>query len=999
MRSLNRASLRHQRFVVTALIAAIWQAFPATALAQTQSTAEKAEDPTTTARVEVTGSKIKGIDKETSSVVYTLDRKAIEASGAQTVSEALQTMIFMGDAPNALSNNGGTAYANLRNFGPNRTLTLVNGHRWVGSVDRNGNVDLNSIPLGAVKRIDLLLDGGSVLYGSDAMTGVVNIILNDKFDGVAASASYGRYENTGAPRRDVQLTAGRTGERVSGFVGIDVRKDEPIMNSAFQDLVKANSKGPNTFSSTTPAGQFQLCTGKRSSSFTCPTASLVDPSGTMGAFTYGPGSTGANWKPYVTANDQYDPSGETYFSIPSDKQAVFGHLTVDVNDHVRLKMDAEFMHRVAYSNARAQTLNLGGGSTDPTSLGRIVIPANSYYNPFGTEIGIINREVLEAGPNITKNTANTASISPRIEGDFELFHRAFDWEMGVVDGTTKGESDASNRIARDNLRNALGPSFKDASGNIVCGTPGNVIANCVPLNLLGQGTVTQQMLDYLEFATPLATRSSYKMRDYYAQLSTGNLITLPAGPAGLAIGVEKRKEEGSVNNDPRMLAGQTLVGVPTDVSKGFGLKEAYAELQLPALANKPLVKQLDLNIAGRYSKYDNGVSSFNKKFGVKWKITNDFGMRATYSTGFRSPTIGNLTGSVATDSSLPVTGDPCSFTTDTSGKVLSNRYASLPASQQARCNSYGVPIGGYDTRTAPTATVVTGGNPEIGPERDAYHTVGMLYSPSFLPGFDVQVDWFSIFFRNGILDISAAGVLTSCLQGDLSSDVTCANNRRDANGYPTYVRAGLSNIGTGSADKGFDVIFHYRMPQSWIGKLMLTSETTYTTVAQSASDNSASSGTGTASIPPLTNQVGIYANNNPRWRVRSALRLNWSQGPFSAAWTTNYYSSLREPCAFTGTVDVYKCNALGPVQNTPDPANPQNDTFLPFLKGGNANRLGATVYHNVNFGWNTSRDGNLTLGINNVTGRAGPNSYANLRISPSFPVPDRYVYVSYGQKF
>ena len=227
--------------------------------------AQETEKQTTTLdRIEVTGSRIKRADIETSQPIFSLSRDDITAQGLTSVGDVIQNLTANGSTLNSTFNNGGNGETrvSLRNLGSNRTLVLVNGRRWIGGTGLGGAVDLNTIPTAAVERIEVLKDGASTIYGSDAIAGVVNVILRQNFEGAEANAYFGQFDKGDGTRQAYDFTIGSTGERFSAMLGFGYVKEEPVMAGDRYISKEPTYSTGNVFGSgTSPNGRFALCPG------------------------------------------------------------------------------------------------------------------------------------------------------------------------------------------------------------------------------------------------------------------------------------------------------------------------------------------------------------------------------------------------------------------------------------------------------------------------------------------------------------------------------------------------------------------------------------------------------------------------------------------------------------------------------------------------------------------------------------------------------------------
>lgn len=946
-------------------------------------------------RVEITGSRIKGIDLESAVPIQTITRAQIEATGASTLEDVLMTLTENTEGNRSASGGGENAYANLRGAGAGRTLVLVNGHRWVGSSDLGGVVNLNSIPLAAVERVDVLKDGGSVLYGSDAMVGLINIILKDHYNGAQLSAGYGGYQRSASDSWKVNMSAGYSGERFDAWLALGLTDRDGAHNrdygitSALRPIgAPLSARG----SDSTPAGRFQTC---KTATGPC-TSSSKDLNGAI-TFDqpYNPnnfvnGKPVNNSRPYSN-NDRYNNAGFGILQTQLNSKSAMMGLGYRITDHVRFKFTAAFNDSASVADGAPQELSLGLGGAAAGS--KIFIAKDSYYNPTGLPIGKAQRTLLEAGPQASLSESKVYVFSPTLLGDFSVAGRNFDWEVGLVSGRNHSVVPRTNQISTTRLANALGSSFKDANGKIVCGAPGKVIAGCVPLNLLGAGAVTQPMLDYITL-DPMAARITNDThdRDMFAQISSPNVLALPAGNVGFAGGLERRSAHGHAGMGEAFYNNDVFSGGRSITDGEFSEKDVAGELFVPLLKDLPLIRKLDLTLAARYSKFDPGTGELNKKIGLKWDVTKDFALRGSYSTGYRFDTGSILVQTMDVDVSATANVDRCSYTTDTTGKVTANPYAALTPAQQATCQAQGVKPGGYDTRTASQTTHLhQNQNPDLGPETNVFRSVGLLYSPSYVPGLDLTLDYWDFIFSNTITRPVAsttgqATMLDRCLNS-YGDPHACPTSwiTRDATGAVSDIRISALNGPGGEHYQGFDLNLRYRPKATRWGKFSYTWGNTinYKVVDKAAPHAD-------------DNKVGFAA----RSRLRSNFSVDWSNQGWGARWTARYTSSFLEDCSSFSAQNyaTIVCNALG----DPLTVNASNGTatYVPFMDGGSANRISGYTQHDVSLFYSPTATNRIKVGINNafnkqpsVSVTQGRNYYS------TFGLPDRYFFVEYSQKF
>jgi iron complex outermembrane receptor protein len=919
----------------------------------------------------VTGSRIRSSDIETAQPVVVIDRAQIEKSGFTSVGDILQNLTVASGAgisrSSVLVSNtyAGGSYVDIRGLGIQRALVLVNGRRWVKDVEA-GLTDLSTIPKSMIERIEVLKDGASAIYGSDAISGVVNIITRDNYDGAEANVYYGQYDQDDGMTESYDFTLGRTGNDGSLVVSAAYTKQDPIFAkdrpySAFPFGADHPTVG---LSGAGDRGGFFPAVG--------------------GQLRLNPGGDPRNiddYHPYSAALDAYDVNQQMMLQNSYTQKSIFLQGRYNILDNITFRTEMLY-------NKRDSTVQVGGYPTQTGNTG-LTISADSYYNPIGSwtdagrnyhavdadgnvfdgpqEIGFIRRGVEV--PRVTENSATVYHFTGGLEGYFDFASRTLNWDVNYGYSKNDGDIRGTGNIDLLKAAQALGPSFLDTDGVVRCGTSSNVIAGCVPWNVLaGPGGYTQAMLDYVYLYTHQTYGTTSK--DITANL-TGDLFELPAGALAFAVGYEHRNESGFVEPDYYSSTGNStdLASAPTNGS--YSLDEGYLELSIPVLKDLPLARQLEFDVAARTSHYSNFGSTTNGKFSAKWKPIDDLLVRGNYSKGFRAPAIGELFG--GTSQTFDFYLDPCDsvFGAAGSNAAVAARCAAagLPTNFRQR-NSVGDPIdsGGGGQSNTP---FLSGSNPDLQPETATTKTLGVVYSPSYLEGFNVSLDWYRVRIENVVSGFSSTQILNNCYVQN--SPAFCAAFTRDANGQVSDLNRSTTNFGWIETE-GYDLSATYRLPETPIGRFLVNWEANYVSKFETFADPE----TG------IAYSVGRYGAA-PVWRIRSNLSLDWSLGDFGATWGVRYFSSLGEPCSFDA-----ECS------------NP--DYVAPDVLATPFNRLGAVTFHDVAFRYHTPWKGDIQVGAKNVFDKVGPMFYTAAQGNSQFaynPQYDygRFFYAQYQQKF
>ena len=959
------------------------------------------QEATTLDRIEVTGSRIRRTDIETSQPVFSLSREDITAQGLTSVGDVIQNLTANGSTLNSTFNNGGNGETrvSLRNLGSNRTLVLVNGKRWVGGTGLGGAVDLNTIPTAAVERIEVLKDGASTIYGSDAIAGVVNVILRQNFEGAEANAYVGQYDKGDGSRQSYDFTIGTVSDRFAAMLGFGYVKEEPVMaGDRYISEEPIYRTGTAFGSGTSPNGRFALCPGGFDPSTGTCTGGQTSFDGTPGTFTYD--GQGSDPRAFQIPGDIYNFAPENYLLTPQERRSVFGNASLDITDDVRFVSTITYNERVSEQLLAAMPVVLGTAPGAAPSSRTVFIDADSYYNPFGQDVSRINRRVTETGGRSFNQDVRTFAMNAGLEGSLTFGERYYDWEAGYFRGQNKANNTTYGLFNVEALRAALGPSFLDTDGVVKCGAPGAVIAGCVPLNFLGGvGGVTQEMLDYVSFVAH--DEYSYTQKNYYANIG-GDLFDLPGGPLAFSFGVEHRKEEGYDSPDALINSGSTTGNARTATAGAYSLDEAYLELAVPLLADVPFAQLLDFSLATRYSDYSNFGDTLNSKFGFRWKPIEDLMVRGNWSEGFRAPSISELFSGQA--DSFPSLSDPCNAA----------NFGNQTTPAQAQCLAEGVPAGGYN-QDNPQIRITVGGNPDLAPEKSESTTLGFVYSPSWVEGLDLSFDWWNIKIEDAITTIGGANIIQQCLDSG-GTGATCSLYTRRADGNIQTLLNTTVNIG-GTEVEGYDLTVGYRLPETAYGRFSFNWDTTYLAKFEQDIDGDGIYGEDQTAVPAVGqpfffneggNQVGEYAQNSNAWRVRSNLATNWEMGDWGATWNARFFSRQEEGCqAFEDYGYGFLCDDTDRQIAIPTDDNGNGvwdgesggDSFTSV--GAAQGKIGGTTYHDVSAYWNAPWNAKITLGVNNVFDKDPPvaiNSFAN-SFDPQYELPGRFIYMRYSQKF
>lgn len=679
-------------------------------------------------RVRVTGTNIKGAQISGVGPISVIDAEAIERSGAISVETLLQRIPASAGTAGSqtsaywTSDGWGTAQVSLRGLGPSRTLVLVNGRRMVnGGTGANSAVDLNMIPISMIERIEVLKDGASAIYGADAVAGVVNIITKKAFDGARLSLKYGQTAEGDGEETAADLTFGTSDDRGSMVLGVTFNESKavPMLSRAPCSLAERGGELVCVGNASTIGGR----------------ALLAD--GSMINFNQAPGGDGDFYEPYDGAIHNQNTNQYLNAVNPVRRYGMFATGDFSLTESTRLF--GEFL----YTNRRSNQ------DTAPGTVGNfrpIRIAADHPTNPTGQDLTLVRRNLKEAGMRIASQDVDTFRAVLGLEG---VFGETWSWDASMNYGRNTAEDGFTNVVNLDRFDATLDRSRCST-------TPGSAIP-CA--DYLGYGDVTQEVIDYIMYTS--VNTGGNSLLAFQGNVS-GQLFELPAGTVGMAAGIEVRTERGW--RDPDILTRQGIANTnrADAISGEYKAKEAFVEWHVPLLADVPMFQRLDMSAALRYSDYELFGDDTNYKLGLDWQLTDDFKLRATRSTAFRIPSIPQLFGGVTTGNLT--TTDPCSG------------WSSMPSSSVVaqNCQADGVPVG-Y-TQLGNSVLTFGGGNINLMPEDADTLTVGMAWTPSFINGLTLTVDYYKIDITNAVASVAGSTKLALCYNTPGLNHPFCADS-------------------------------------------------------------------------------------------------------------------------------------------------------------------------------------------------------------------------------
>jgi len=761
--------------------------------------------------------------------VLSIDAGEIASRGVVNIEDLTNTLPQISAAQTADQSNGasGTAQLNLRGLGAQRTLTLIDGRRLPYGDSSSIAVNLDLVPSNLVERVDVLTGGASAVYGSDAVSGVVNFILKDDFEGFEADLQYG-FAQSGNSRSAIeevlianeQPVPGSTtdGEEFSGSItfgaNIDGGRGNVTGFAAYQSrdeilgadrVGSACTLGPGATNGFGCVGSSNFRRFNNIADFGG-TDVFLQEDGSFTPFQGGPAET-------------FNFGASNFFLRPAERYQLYTKATYDLTDNVELFADFGYTQNISDAQIAPsasfgffqRTLNCDNpllqdpNFQDGSSFAQTVLQCTpeqiaTGLNPDGSRAlvgGITATHRLVEGGSRNSRLENSAF---RIVGGSrgELVGLG-QYEVFAQYSETDDQDTSTNDIQIDQLAQAI-DVVADANGNPVCFDQSN---GCVPFNIFqrgpnGESLLTQEAIDFVTGVgiTTGSTSQTVIGGNIQADLSDHGIVN-PLAPdtgIGLLVGVEYREDTLAATPDQisqRDDGGFTGVGGPTlPVSGELDVYEVFAELEIPLVTDKPFFEELVFNGQYRYSDYDvagNGVSnSFETDtygLSLTWAPTSDITFRGQFQRAVRAPNVVELfTGQSTGLPELSVAGqtpagdtvfDPCSST-----------GGATPLASAAACANTGVTVaqfGSVPDIVSGQTQGLFGGNPNLNPEESDTFTLGAVVTPNFLPGFSASVDYFDISIDDAIVaGIGAQNILDGCL--DTGEAVFCDLITRDGAG-------------------------------------------------------------------------------------------------------------------------------------------------------------------------------------------------------------------------
>ncbi|PJK11263.1 hypothetical protein CO608_02050 [Lysobacteraceae bacterium NML08-0793] len=866
-------------------------------------------------KVVVTGSRIQSPNMDTPNPISSIDREAIGYSGKTNVQEVVNEVgaLVGSDGDNEVSN--GESALNLRNLGSNRTLVLVDGHRFVSGFSGTSAVDVNVIPTALIERVDVLTGGASAIYGADAVTGVVNFVLKRNFEGLAIEGQYGDAQRGDFRDQQYAITFGRNFAEGRGNVTASYTFGSRPLTLATARKQSSTDVHEQVNNLNGPNPRYVLMSGTREAFFT-EGGARFDPFNPTGGFN----GDGTPFQHGVNVGS-FGGTGEIGGDgIPNWLLFAQGIRPMARRNLLTLKADYEVsdafhpyisLHYADIKNRSIEQHSLTVGSQakrDNPYLPATVLEAFGGIN--GTAPIMFNRWDLDSGFRDDKIDKKSWRILTGAQGDLGQYLR---YDLSLNHGRSERTHVVKNNRMYDRYLAAMDAVLDPATGQVTCRsnldpssfnslpidfistsfvtalgpvtfTPGPG-SGCVPFNpFTRDNSVNQEAIAWIWVPTESRLVNKQTVVNGYLAGDTGGFFNLQGGPIDVVLGGEYRKEQSDYGFD-EFSGSSRLVAFNngSDLSGEFSVREAFVEVSLPLFRDlHPAVKMLKLDAAGRYSDYSTIGVTQTWKYGAMWETLAGVTMRGTWSSAVRAPNIGELfEPRRAISASMGGARDPCAPANWDLGTEYrrANCFADLAA--------LGIDPASFNPMLGTYFPGISGGNPNLEEETARTRTYGVLWQVPWVSNLVVSLDYFDIRMKGAVLRPTQMSLFNACYDSPTLDNPFCRLIGRDpATGFANFVELSYINVAA-IRTSGFEFSLHHSLETTRAGtfRTSLNATRTHRLDVQKSL------------LPVVTDELGIFntdlGGSSPEWVVN--FDLGWQYGRWDANYGFNFSSSTLRP--------------------------------------------------------------------------------------------------------
>ncbi|WP_417761520.1 TonB-dependent receptor plug domain-containing protein [Shewanella sp.] len=828
-------------------------------------------------RIEVTGSRIARENAYAPTPVTMVTGDELLGSGVTNIGEALNQLPALGSTM-SLANSGGSSIGtaglnilDLRNLGTSRTLVLVNGKRHVSSQAGTSAVDVNTIPSAWIERVEIITGGASAIYGADAVTGVVNFILKKNITGLDINASIGTADDSDFNKKRFSISYGQDIANGRGNVAFAAEysgqndlwaMDRDATKTSYASMAnnapgRVDDNNPNNpdYIRTANSGYYTMGNDGR---FNLDGWKRFNRDGSFSRVDLGSNQ----YSNYCTDCDSINLNQFNELQPKFDRYNLNFKSNFDITTEDSIYFEAKYSRTEATSEF--QPAFFFGDPTNTVSIDNAFVTPElrDLMQAQNVDSLVVNRFMTDTGLRIEDDTRETQRYVLGAKG---LIGDDWDYDVYAIYGQTDLERTNKNNLIYDNYTNAL-DSVRDADGNAVCRSEAARAEGCTPINIFGFGAPSQAAIDYIN--VDLTGTSTIKQTVLSGSLSNSALFELPAGYVGFSAGVEYRKEE-SETKEPDF-DKETFFNVMGNDVGSFNVKEVFAELSIPLLSDLPLIRQLDLDLAGRYADYSTIGDATTWKAGLSWEINDELRMRSTYARAIRAPNISELYGAASQNF----------FRINDSCRLDNLNDLDDSSTRAANCAALGVPANFNSNYDDKSLEGVSSGNRDLDPEKSKSVTLGLVYQPNFIDNLALTVDYWNITIDDAISSIAAQDIVDKCLDSETGvNNQYCSLITRDPTSHQiTNIQVQSLNLAKlEAAGVDFDLSYSFDIAGGTLStnliatKLIRNREFSFQDDASSYED--------------LAGTKGL-----PSWQGN--LRLKYDRDNWEATWRTRYLEKV-----------------------------------------------------------------------------------------------------------
>ena len=869
----------------------------------------------TVQEVVVTGSHIVRRDFVSDSPIVTVGTAEVASAGSPTLETSLNQLPQISSSAGSQANfttRGGQASVDLRGLGQQRTLVLLDGRRMQPS-GSDGSVDLNTIPTALVENVEVITGGASATYGSDAVTGVVNIKLKKHFTGLEVDAQYGESGRGDGATRDVSLTAGGNfaESRGNAYVSLDYSDRDSVAftnrsylsgqvltantPTALLNVVASNLPSQAAVNALFASYGYAAGTAKNSSTFS------FNTDGTLFTSTKTVNYKGVTTSPFdlytppgTTTQNFYTTAGDTFLAqVPLTRYNLVGHADFKVTDSITAYVDALFTNYTATN--QGPPIVVGGATSAPLS-----IPVTNPFIPAGLAALLASRPNAAAPFSLAIEIGPVGDRHEQDEYNVYQFTTGLSGKLNVSDITwnaylSYGDTEQTQRLLNYDSTSAVNTLLQASDGGKSLCAGG--------YNPFGAQPISQSCINYFERNATNLIDLKQKIFELDTQ---GRVTQLPAGELRFAAGLDYRDNSYSYAPDSEIESGDLANFLPIFPSSGSeNVKEAYGELLVPVVKDLPFAKAINFDLGYRYSDYNTVGGANTYKADFDWKVVDFLGLRGGFAHAIRAPSVGELyTASTSGLAALGApgvigSGDPC----DINGAY--RKSSTIGAQVQALCSAQGIPANLLSsfTNTTPRTPDVTAGNTALTPEASDTYSLGVVLTPHFeAPIFSrmrATVDYYNINIKHAIGLVTNTVATSQCFNTSVNptlsdSNYYCSLITRDPNtGQIIKINNPELNLG-GYQTSGIDFEGDWSIPLEALGFAPKFGSINVSVVANYLSNFDIQTLPGGPKLNYAgtigNTQIDQFADAHPEWKLTSS--LGWQVGPVTSSLRWRYLDGM-----------------------------------------------------------------------------------------------------------